>query len=186
MPYVYRHIRLDSNTPFYIGIGSDELYERSTSVNSRNKYWKHITNKVQYRVEIMLEDLTWEEACEKEREFIALYGRKDLGTGQLVNMTDGGEGFVNASIESRNKISKANKGRVAWNKGLTGYVHSEATKEKMRKPRPSTSEKLKGRKQSEEVIQNRILKNTGQKRNEETKLKISQATLGKPKNRKKK
>jgi hypothetical protein len=89
------------------------------------------------------------------------------------------------SIETCKKISKSNKGKQAWNKGLTGFSHSEATKEKMRKPKPGVSEKLKGRKQSDEVIQNRVLKNTGQKRSEETKLKISQATLGKPKKKNK-
>jgi uncharacterized protein involved in tellurium resistance len=32
----------------------------------------------------------WEEACKKETFFISYYGRKDLGLGSLVNMTDGG------------------------------------------------------------------------------------------------
>jgi hypothetical protein len=184
MPYVYRHIRLDINQPFYIGIGSDELYERSISHKSRNKHWMHIVNKIDYRIEILLDDLTWDEACEKEREFISLYGRRDLGTGLLVNMTDGGEGLTNPSIELRQHMSTRNKGRTAWNKGLIGFKHSDETIEKMRKKRPVTSEKLKGRKQSIEVIQNRVEKNTGKKRSDETKLKISNATLGKSKLRK--
>ena len=29
MAYVYRHIRLDKNEPFYIGIGSDKEYKRA-------------------------------------------------------------------------------------------------------------------------------------------------------------
>lgn len=181
MAYVYRHIRLDTNKPFYIGIGSDELYERADSNKSRNKHWTHVINKVQYRIEIILDDLTWEEACKKEQEFILLYGRKDLGTGILVNMTNGGEGLTNPGEELRQHMSNLKKGRPAWNKGLSGFIHSEETKQKMRCKRPNTSLKLKGRKQSEDVVRNRALKNTGKLRSDETKMKISQSLLGKSK-----
>ena len=41
MAYVYRHIRLDKNEPFYIGIGSDANYSRSRGrlfyINKKNK-----------------------------------------------------------------------------------------------------------------------------------------------------
>ena len=41
MAYVYRHIRLDTNQPFYIGIGSDKNYFRANQKTSskRNSYW---------------------------------------------------------------------------------------------------------------------------------------------------
>lgn len=96
MAYLYRHIRLDTNEPFYIGIGSDEdgKYERSRASWGRNKIWKRIVNKVSYRVDIIQDNLTWDEACTKEIEFIKLYGRRDLGLGPLVNLTDGGDGLV--------------------------------------------------------------------------------------------
>jgi hypothetical protein len=103
MAYVYRHIRLDNNEPFYIGIGSDGSNKRAYSNKNRNTYWYNIVSKTSYEVEIMLDDLTWEEACEKEKEFIKLYGRKDLNEGTLVNMTDGGEGNTNLSIEAKER-----------------------------------------------------------------------------------
>lgn len=105
MAYVYRHIRLDNNKPFYIGIGSDDLFKRSESHKGRNQIWENIINKTEYRVEIMLDNLTWEEACEKEREFIALYGRRDLGKGPLVNLTDGGEGVLGLIHREETKLS---------------------------------------------------------------------------------
>jgi hypothetical protein len=182
MAYVYRHIRLDKNEPFYIGISNDAMHERANSTKRKNKYWKRIFNKTEIRIEIMLDDLTWEEACVKEREFISLYGRKDLKIGTLVNMTDGGEGLINPSIEVRNKIKTKLLGREPWNKNKTGlYKTSDETKEKLRCKRPGVSEKLKGRKQTPDVIQNRVNKNTGRKRTAETKNKISLATKGKPK-----
>ena len=92
MAYLYRHIRLDKSEPFYIGIGSDSDYKRANAKRGRNKYWKNIVNLSSYEVEILLDGLTWGDACIKEIEFIALYGRADLGKGPLVNMTDGGEG----------------------------------------------------------------------------------------------
>ena len=111
MAYVYRHIRLDNNEPFYIGIGSDDKYYRANKKSQRNIYWKRIVSKTDYEVEIVLEDLTWEQACEKEKEFIVLYGRKDLKNGCLVNMTEGGDGTLGVivSSETRKKLSNSIK-----------------------------------------------------------------------------
>ena len=108
MPIVYRHIRIDKNEPFYVGIGNNE--KRAYCKKGRNKLWQNIVSKSKYDVEILLQDLTWEQACEKEKEFIYIYGRKDLGKGTLVNMTDGGDGNNNFSKETREKISKAHLG----------------------------------------------------------------------------
>lgn len=91
MAVVYRHIRLDKNEPFYIGIGNSK--HRAGKKDSRNAIWHNIVAKTQYRVDIVMEDLTWDEACEKEKEFIALYGRIKDG-GILANITFGGEGVV--------------------------------------------------------------------------------------------
>jgi hypothetical protein len=112
MAILYRHIRLDKNEVFYIGIGKD--IKRAFNKSKRSKWWKSIIEKSEYEVDIMLDDLTWEEACEKEIEFIKLYGRKDLDLGTLVNMTDGGDGTINykPSIESNIKRSLKLKGRI--------------------------------------------------------------------------
>jgi hypothetical protein len=92
MAYLYRHIRLDNNEPFYIGIGSDNGYYRAKSLK-RNIFWKRITSITNYEIEIMFEDISYEEACNKEKEFIKLYGRSING-GTLCNLTDGGEGTL--------------------------------------------------------------------------------------------
>jgi hypothetical protein len=129
MAILYRHIRLDKNEPFYIGIGTD--VKRAYNKSLRNNWWKKIINKTNYEVQILFEDLTWEEACEKEKEFIALYGRRDLGTGTLCNMTDGGEGtygrIFTHSDETKMKISKQKKGNNYW----VGKKHSQESKDKI-------------------------------------------------------
>ena len=132
MPYIYRHIRLDKNEPFYIGIGSDDKYKRAYSVNPRTKHWKNITALTPYQVEIVLDNLTWEEACKKEQEFIQLYGRKDKGLGSLCNYTDGGEGAYGRVLtnESKKKISQSVSGK---NHGMYQKTHTEKAKEKIAK-----------------------------------------------------
>lgn len=155
MAYLYRHIRLDKNKPFYIGIGSDKDYKRAYSEKNRNKYWHNIS-KYGYEVEILLDNLTWEEACQKEIEFIKLYGRKDLNEGTLVNMTNGGEGSFGLKMtdESKKKISENHadvsgsknpmygiKRNDCWSTGLT-----KETDERVKQ----ISEKLKGVPKSKE------------------------------------
>lgn len=117
MAYVYRHIRLDKNEPFYIGIGSDKEYKRANTNTRRNKHWINIS-KFGYEVDILFDGLTWDEACVKEKEFISLYGRKDKNKGSLCNLTDGGDGclgrIVTFSEESKRKMSEARKGKKPY------------------------------------------------------------------------
>lgn len=86
---LYFHRRKDTNEVFYVGIGSKR---RTKDTTNRNQYWHNIVNKVGYDIEIIHTNLTWEEACELEIEYIKKLGRKDKGLGNLVNLTDGGDG----------------------------------------------------------------------------------------------
>jgi hypothetical protein len=110
MAYIYRHIRLDKNEPFYIGIGKDDnkKFTRAYSKKGRSSFWRSIVSNYGYEVEILLDNLTWEEACEKEKEFITLYGRKDSSLGTLVNFTNGGDG-VNGYTHNQNRLDKLSK-----------------------------------------------------------------------------
>ena len=116
MAYVYRHIRLDTNQVFYIGIGSSTDYKRAKSKLDRNNYWNHIISKTDYKIDILFDELTKEEAIIKEIEFIAIYGRRDLGLGTLCNLTDGGEGRFNykPTAETRIKMGLAQKGNKKY------------------------------------------------------------------------
>jgi hypothetical protein len=112
--YIYRHIRPDKNEVFYIGIGKYQKkwkYNRAYHKTGRNNYWLNVVkNNPEYKIEIVLEDLTKEKCISKEIEFITLYGRKDISNGTLVNLTDGGEGVCNISNETRDKISTSRLG----------------------------------------------------------------------------
>lgn len=113
--YVYRHRRLDTNKVFYIGIGTGNNLKRANNKSTRNNIWKKIVNKTIYNIEIIAENLSLEEAYELEILLIQEYGRINLGTGCLSNMTDGGEGGLSPSKERREQLSKQSKERV-WTK----------------------------------------------------------------------
>ncbi len=49
--------------------------------------------------EILFEAETIAEIYKKEQEFIQWYGRKDLGNGNLVNLTNGGRGCHNVVVQ---------------------------------------------------------------------------------------
>jgi len=127
MAVVYKHIRLDKNQVFYIGIGKDTSRAYDFHKYSRNNLWNKIYNKTEIRVEIIYENLSWKEACNKEIELIKSYGRIDLKTGILTNMTDGGDGLYNPSEEIR--ISKRlsmigkNSGENHWTKKYKERSH---------------------------------------------------------------
>ena len=170
MIYIYKHIRLDNNDVFYVGIGSKK---RTTSKRSRNPFWKNIVNKHGFKVEIIEEVDSWEEACEKEQFWIKYYGRKNINEGNLVNMTDGGEGTFGRkfSDETKNKISKSKKGQKL----------AEETKNKISESNKGKN-RVKPNNFSEKMRQLRL----GTKRTEESKLKQSiktKETLSKIKNK---
>jgi len=136
MAIVYQHRRLDTNEIFYIGIELDTnkrkaIGKRAFVKYHRSKYWDNIVNKTDYSIEILFNDLTNEESKEIEKYLIKFYGRRDLGLGSLVNLTDGGDGCVNLIISDyhknqirknlkniprtkkvKDKISNSNKGKI--------------------------------------------------------------------------
>lgn len=163
--YVYRHIRNDTNEIFYIGIGSTSLFKRAYSKHNRNNYWKNIVKFTDYTVEILIEDIDWLTACEKEIEFIKLYGRKDLKLGTLVNMTDGGEGAIGYIFSDI--VKKKHSERMS---GENHHFYGKKfTKEHCKKI--SDSSKGKG------LGENNIF--YGKKHTLESKLKISNTHKGK-------
>lgn len=152
--YVYCHIRLDKNEPFYIGIGNKKNYDRAyqTNPDRRNEIWCKIFSKTKIEVEILFSDLTKEDASLKEKELIKKYGRIDLNEGTLCNMTDGGDGI--------------------WN-----CKRSDTTKKILSEQKKGNKNPQYGKKQSLELIEKRFKNIIGTKRSEETKKKQSLSSV---------
>jgi hypothetical protein len=120
MFYVYTYLRKDG-TPYYVGKGKDD---RAWYKGNHERIRKPSESD---RIIIVENNLSEESAFALEIELIAKYGRKDLGTGNLHNRTDGGEGISGAKFgrppeERIMKIAKTN----------TGKKRSEDTKQKLR------------------------------------------------------
>jgi len=151
--YVYAYLREDG-TPYYIGKGKSRRHLGDHRV--------HVPTDKE-RIVFLNENLSESDAFNLEKYYIQKYGRKDLGTGILRNLTDGGEGATGAirskefkenlrqsrtgiprSVEIIEKIKRNAVGHIGPNNGMYGRQHTTTTKELIRN-------KQVGRKHSSEV-----------------------------------
>ena len=117
--YTYAYLRKD-RTPYYIGKGTGKrIYSKSRTI-------KPPEDKSQ--IIFLKQNLTEEQAFKHEIYMIAIFGRKDLGTGILRNLTDGGEGSSNPSKETRKKKSEITKKQIANRTPEQKLKHSQNAK----------------------------------------------------------
>jgi NUMOD3 motif len=198
--YIYAYIRskdsdtAPAGTPYYIGKGYSK---RAWAGNHRVP----MPTDEQFIV-ILEHNLTEMGALALERRLIAWYGRKDLGTGILSNMTDGGDGGSGAkrsdswkemmrlvhlgkklTDEQKAAVSATHKGKPWTEARRAAYL---ANKDKPRKPHSAeTKAKISaanaGRTVSEEIKLAHSARMKGRKfgpPSDATKAKISAALKG--------
>ena len=115
MYYTYAYLREDG-TPYYIGKGKGQ---RINQPHGKPCNRPPLDRRIKLKT-----NLTEEQSFNHERYMIFILGRKDLGTGILLNKSDGGEGASGCipSEETRRK-------------------HSEETKQKMKEAAKRRKEK---------------------------------------------
>lgn len=129
--------------PFYVGKGRERrpLHHFWSDSIAKRSYKNNIIKKAMREnkpiiAEILYDRVSDEEACALEMFLIDYFGRKDIGTGILVNQTDGGDGTTGAKLTENHKkligIASAKRRPSAYTKMLI-------------------SEKLTGRKVSSET-----------------------------------
>jgi hypothetical protein len=169
--YVYAHYIPGEPQPFYVGRGCNK---RAYRLDGRSKWWKSIVKKYGYEVKILYEKLSNSMANEIEKQLIAEYGRRDIGTGCLVNLTDGGNGMVGLVVtdEHRKNNSEALKAL-----GDNHPSRQESQRLRMKENNPAKRPEVR-----EKISRNSAMKNPeivaklrNRKRSEETKRKISEA-----------
>lgn len=119
--YIYGEYSFEYE-PFYVGKGSDSrstihLYESSLERNCNRKFTnkiKKIRRKCGHDPFVISykEQLEEQTAFDLEVSMISSIGRHDLKRGPLCNLTDGGEGTSEPTMEKRIKISISNQNRI--------------------------------------------------------------------------
>ena len=190
--YTYAYSRED-RTPYYVGKGE-----------GRRVYKKNIGEikppKDQSRIIFLKQNLTEEEAFKHEIYMIAVFGRKDLGTGILRNKTDGGDGCSGLihSGDTRKKLSESNMGennpnygKKWWNDGCGNHVRSvecpgegwvmgrdEETRKKISESNKCKLHTKETKKKMSEKRKGENNSNYGKSHSKETRKKMSELKMG--------
>ncbi len=173
--YVYLHRRADTGEVFYVGKG---FGKRAWKISTRSDWWKRIEAKHGRTVEIHADDLDENLAFELEAELIAKFGRTNL-----CNLTDGGEGGVNPSDETRAKMSAARFGIKFTESHIANMKKARSRQEITEATKLKISASLTGRKGRPMSDANKAaitLALRGKVRTPEHCAKISAAKKGKP------
>ena len=123
-PYTYLYLRKDG-TPYYVGKG-----------RGKRAFAKTHGVSVPVRARIVLQHWASDaEALEMEQWWIRFFGRKDIGTGILRNLTDGGEATPNLTPAAKER-------QVA---GFRRWVNSPANKQHLERLRTKEHQAMAAR-----------------------------------------
>lgn len=192
--YIYAWQYPDGRT-FYVGKGQCGR----DAISKRNNLFNNIVSKIQReggepRVVRWHEGLREDDAFVLEKSYIRLFGRRDLGTGILANLTDGGEGGSGRIIteetraklgawertaDTRAKISVALKGKPKSGDHTAKSVAARSGKPLSYEHRAKIANALRGVPKHPDAIAKTSEANRGKKRSPEARARMSAAKKGK-------
>ena len=112
--YVYICFRPWNGTPFYVGKGKGSRWKRHDRKLNSNPHYANIYKKANGYIPVVIvrDNLTDEDACRLERQFISAIGRGNIGP--LVNLTDGGDGTSGAIRSQEWRANRSQKAKEMW------------------------------------------------------------------------
>jgi hypothetical protein len=119
--YVYAYISKRTGLPYYIGKGKGR---RAYDTIKHSVF----VPKNKSQIIIMEKNLSDLGALALERFYIRWYGRKDLGTGILLNKTDGGDGHSGPKPWKRGPMSEETKRKISEKKKAIKKIYTEEEK----------------------------------------------------------
>lgn len=147
--YTYAYLRED-RTPYYIGKGTEKrLYTKSKNEIKPPKD--------KSRIIFLKQNLLEEDAFKHEIYMIAVFGRKDLGTGILLNRTGGGDGGSNDFEETRRKKSRPGKLNGMYGKKRPPELISKLVAASVNNSKGKTYEEIYGEERAKIIKQKRSL-----------------------------
>ena len=134
------------NGKIYVGLTTKDLSRRIAEHIKENKsYIQKALNKYgleSFDISVIDHAEFRDTLCEKEKYWIQQFNSKSPNG---YNLTDGGDGLINPTEETKKKIGKAssirNKGQIGWMRGLTKETDKRIAKR---------AERMTGRTQTEE------------------------------------
>lgn len=194
--YVYALIDPNKNKPFYIGKGRGKRAQSHLWKNTwmcENKRCKGYINNlrlqgVEPKIEILFDNLTPEEAFDKEANLIIKFGRRGIDAlGCLMNLAEGGRGANGIwkgrkhTEEAKKKISDKLKNRVISEEQKVKISNTLKNRIITKEHAAKISVSLKGKPKTKEHVSKMADKKRGVPLSKEHKEKLSKATKGKPK-----
>ncbi len=146
--YVYELWDIIKNQPFYVGKGCGKRTSAHTSKShlakqDGNQFKKNVIRKMLLENNKPVAKYVFRSddeiaAYNEETRLILQYGRRDLGTGILTNLTNGGVGSLSPNTESRYKMGRARRGKKETKEEtqnrtekLIGFKHSSESRDRM-------------------------------------------------------
>lgn len=111
--------------PLYVGYGKNLRWKDHFSMSTNIRLNRYLAKHTDCRVEFAAINQSLEDAKSLEKKLIKQYGRLDLNTGTLFNLTDGGDGTSGLLMteEQKSKISQGAKRR--WSNVSQREKHKE-------------------------------------------------------------
>lgn len=128
--YVYAYIDPTNNIPFYVGYGkNNRMYDHLNEAikqpcpkpreHKLNKIRKLIREGLSPTIKVIDSGLSKDQACELEIFLISEVGRMDKKEGPLLNLTMGGDGNRDWTLENRNAMSARMVGKISAKDPIT-------------------------------------------------------------------
>jgi hypothetical protein len=146
--YTYLYIDPSRQEPIYVGKGTGRRVEVHLKRKDMHPFTHRLSSMKKLGIEpvikYLISGVDEELAHLVEEEAIAKYGRKDLGLGPLLNLTDGGEGSsgwvvspmtkqkIGEKARARGPLSNEHRRAIGLGgTGRTGWRHTKEACEKM-------------------------------------------------------